>query len=43
MRYPTGWWWDVLNARYEKTVHYLNTGWSWNYPGWVSQVQVLKK
>ena len=30
-------------ARYEETVHYLTTGWSWNCPSWVSQVQVLKK
>jgi len=30
-------------AKYEETVHYLTTGWSWNCRSWVSQVQVLKK
>ena len=30
-------------ARYEGTVNWLTTGWSWNGHSCVSQVQVLKK
>jgi len=30
-------------ARYEETVHYLTTWWTWKCRSWVSQVQVLKK
>jgi len=32
----------LKKARYEETVQYLTTGWSWNGRSWLSQVQVLK-
>ena len=37
------WWWDLKKARYEETVHYLTTGWSWTYASWVNQVKVIRK